>query len=188
MSKSFGYARVSSTDQDLMVQVEALKTAGVNDALIFAEKKSGTTTEGRAELERLLAILSDGDVLCVTRIDRLARSMHDFSRITHDLKKRGVGVRVLLQGIDTSVSGPVGELTMNLLASFAEFETAIRRERQMEGIARAKRRGVYKGGKRKVDPGDVRRLEADGLGASAIARQLGCGRATVYRALAASTS
>lgn len=113
--------------------------------------------------------------------------MHDFSRIAHDLKKRGVGVRVLLQGIDTSASGPVGELTMNLLASFAEFETAIRRERQMEGIARAKSRGVYKGGKRKVNPDDVLRLEADGLGASAIARQLGCGRATVYRALSATT-
>jgi DNA invertase Pin-like site-specific DNA recombinase len=155
----------------------------VPDALIFAEKASGATTEGRDELTRLLAMMRKGDVLHVVRIDRLARSMHDFSRIAHDLKKRGIGLKVIQQGIDTTTGGTVGALTMNLLAAFAQFETEIRRERQSEGIARAKAAGAYKGRKRTVTADEVRALRDLGLGPSAIARKLGCGRSTVYRAL-----
>jgi DNA invertase Pin-like site-specific DNA recombinase len=181
--KAFGYARVSTTDQDLSIQRQALLDAGVPEALIFAEKASGTTTDGRDELARLLAMLRAGDVLHVARIDRLARSMHDFARIAHDLKERGIGLRVVLQGIDTTIGGPVGALTMNLLAAFAQFETEIRRERQMEGIARAKAAGAYKGRKPSVSAESVRELHNMGLGPSAIARKLGCGRTTVYRLL-----
>lgn len=183
--KLFGYARVSSTDQDPAIQIDELAKAGVERALIFSETASGTRADNRQELNRLIALLREGDVLCVTRIDRLARSMHDFSRITHDLKARGIGVKVILQGIDTSVGGPIGELTMNLLASFAQFETQLRRERQMEGISRARKEGVYHGGKKRIDDAKVRELHASGMGPAAIAKQLGCHRQSVYRALEA---
>jgi len=179
--KAFGYARVSTADQDLSIQRQALLDAGVPEALIFSEKASGTSTDGRDELARLLAMLRAGDVLHVARIDRLARSMHDFARIAHDLKKRGVGLKVTQQGIDTTMGGPVGALTMNLLAAFAQFETEIRRERQMEGIAKAKAAGAYKGRKPSVSAEQVRELLGKGLGPSQIARKLNCGRTTVYR-------
>lgn len=180
----YGYARVSTADQDLTVQREALLAAGVPDALIHAEKASGTTTDGRDELARLMVHLRPGDVLHVTRIDRLARSMHDFARIAHDLKSRGIGLKVILQGIDTTQGGPVGALTMNLLAAFAQFETEIRRERQMEGIAKAKGAGKYKGRKPlAVAPDEVKSLREFGLGPSAIARKLKISRASVYRLL-----
>ncbi len=181
--KSFGYARVSTSDQDLSIQRQALLEAGVPEALIFSEKASGTSTDGRDELIRVLSMVRAGDVLHVTRIDRLARSMHDFARIAHDLKKQGVGLRVTQQGIDTTVGGPVGALTMNLLAAFAQFETEIRRERQLEGIAKAKAAGAYKGRKPSVSVDQVRDLQRTGLGPSEIARKLKCGRTTVYRLL-----
>ena len=109
--RPYGYARVSTADQDLTLQREALLAAGVPDALIHAETASGTTTDGRDELARLMVHLRPGDVLHVTRIDRLARSMHDFARIAHDLKSRGIGLKVIQQGIDTTQGGPVGALT-----------------------------------------------------------------------------
>ena len=141
MSKTFGYARVSTTDQDLTIQHEALVRAGVPAALIFSEKASGTKTKSRPELARVLAIVGNGDVLIVTRIDRLARSMKDFVTVLSDLKARGVGFRCTEQAIDTS--GAAGELTMNILAAAAQFETQLRRERQMEGIVKAKAEGKY---------------------------------------------
>ena len=184
--RPYGYARVSTADQDLTVQRAALLAAGVPDALIFAEKASGTTTDGRDELALLMVHLRPGDVLHVTRIDRLARSMHDFARIAHDLKSRGIGLKVIQQGIDTTQGGPVGALTMNLLAAFAQFETEIRRERQMEGIAKAKGAGKYKGRKPlPITPDEVKGLRDFGLGPSAIARKLNISRASVYRLLEA---
>jgi DNA invertase Pin-like site-specific DNA recombinase len=191
MGRKWGYARVSSTDQDLSVQEADLKAAGVD--LIFAEKKSGTTTEGREELEKLLKIAGKGDAIYVTRIDRLARSMQDFANMAADLKARGVGLVVIKQNIDTrepeegadAVTKATRELTMNLLAAFAQFETALRRERQMEGIAKAKLEGVYKGREPKIDPAKVKELHEGGMGPAAIAKQLRIARCSVYRALAA---
>src|SRR5262245_3355529 len=185
MGRKWGYCRVSTEDQDLSVQLADLKEAGVSEPLIFAEKKSGTTTEGREELQRLLAIVAEGDVVHVTRIDRLARSMTDFVKIATDLKARGVGLKVTKQGIDTTADGIVGELTMNLLASFAQFETALRRERQLEGIARARADGIYKCRQPKIEPTKVKDLHAGGMGPAAIAKQLGIARCSVYRALQA---
>ena len=182
--RPYGYARVSTADQALTVQRAALLAAGVPESLIFAETASGTTTEGRDELARLMVHLRPGDVLHVTRIDRLARSMHDFARLAHDLKSQGVGLRVIQQGIDTTQGGPVGALTMNLLAAFAQFETEIRRERQMEGIAKAKGAGKYRGRKPlPITPEEVKELRDFGLGPSAIAHKLRISRASVYRLL-----
>jgi DNA invertase Pin-like site-specific DNA recombinase len=173
-----GYARVSSTGQSLDVQLEQLRSAGCEE--VFQEKKSGTTTVGRDRLDEALRFVRKGDVFVVTRLDRLARSMIDLRKIVDSLTAKGVGLRVLQQGaIDTTRSE--GRLLLNILASFAEFETDIRKERQADGIAKAKAEGKYKGRPASIDPSAITLLEAQGLGASAIAKKLGIGRASVYR-------
>lgn len=180
-----GYARVSSIGQSLDIQREQLLAAGCER--VFEEKMSGTTTEGRERLDEALRYVRDGDVLMVCRLDRLARSMIDLRKIVDDLSAKGVGFRALQQGaIDTTRSD--GRLLLNILGSFAEFETDIRRERQADGIAKAKLKGVYKGRPKSVDPFEIAALRAEGVGPTEIARRLGIGRASVYRALSPSSS
>ncbi|WP_439399833.1 recombinase family protein [Bradyrhizobium sp. PMVTL-01] len=174
-----GYARVSTTDQHLDVQENTLRAAGCD--LIRSEKRSGTTTVGREELGTVLDFLRAGDVLMVTRIDRLARSIGDLQDIVRTVKARGASLRATEQPIDTSTAA--GKCFLDMLGVFAEFETNLRRERQLEGIADAKARGVYKGRKPSVDVAKVKAMHAEGNGASAIAKALGIGRASVYRAL-----
>lgn len=175
----FGYARVSTADQDLTVQEDALKAAGCET--IRAEKVSGTTTKGRTELAVLREFMRKGDTLVVTRIDRLARSIGDLQDIVWSLKEQGVALRATEQPIDTSTAA--GKAFLDMLGVFAEFETNLRRERQLEGIAQAKVRGVYKGRKPSVDVAKVRELQAAGIGPTAIAEKLQIGRASVYRVL-----
>ena len=175
----YGYARVSSSGQDLTIQVEALTKAGCET--IRQEKVSGTSTEGRDELNTLLDFLRDGDELVVTRVDRLARSIRDLQNIVYDLDKKGVVLSATEQPIQTNTSA--GKCFLDMLGVFSEFETNLRKERQMEGIAKAKERGVYKGRKPSVDVEQVKALKESGLGASAIAKEMGIGRASVYRAL-----
>lgn len=177
----FGYARVSTTDQDLDIQIAALRAAGCQT--IRSEKKSGTARTARTELQVLLDFLREGDTLVVTRIDRLARSMKDLQDIVHELKGRGVALKATEQPIDTGTAA--GKAFLDMLGVFAEFETNLRRERQAEGIAAAKARGVYKGGKPRIDPEAVRRLAAEGMRPAHIARALGISRGTVYRFLPA---
>lgn len=181
MSKRYGYARVSTIDQDLGLQHEALKSAGCD--VIRSEKRSGTSRQGRTELETLLDFLRQGDTLVVTRIDRLARSVKDLQDIVHALRERGVALKAVEQPVDTST--PAGKAFLDMLGVFAEFETALRKERQLEGIAKAKAAGVYRGRRPKLDPAEVRRLRDEGLKPTEIARQLKCGRASVYRLLEA---
>ena len=175
----YGYARVSSSGQDLTIQVEALSKAGCET--IRQEKVSGTSTQGRNELNTLLDFLRDGDELVVTRVDRLARSIRDLQNIVYDLDKKGVVLSATEQPIQTNTSA--GKCFLDMLGVFSEFETNLRKERQMEGIAKAKERGVYKGRKPSVDVEQVKALKESGLGASAIAKEMGIGRASVYRAL-----
>jgi DNA invertase Pin-like site-specific DNA recombinase len=152
--------------------------------VIRAEKKSGTRRNGRTELQVLLDFVQPGDTLVITRIDRLARSLKDLQDIVHELKGRGVALRATEQPVDTGTAA--GKAFLDMLGVFAEFETNLRRERQLEGIAQAKARGVYRGRKPSIDMAEIRRLrDQDGLGATAIARRLGIGRASVYRALGA---
>src|SRR5882672_12587244 len=174
-----GYARVSTTDQDLSIQQAALRAAGCD--VIRAEKRSGTMTSGREELRTVLEFLRKGDVLMVTRIDRLARSIGDLQDIVRTLKTKGASLKATEQPIDTSTAA--GKCFLDMLGVFAEFETNLRRERQMEGIAKAKAAGVYKGRKPSIDVGAVRRLREEGLGPAAIAKRLKIGRASVYRVL-----
>jgi len=175
----YGYARVSTTDQDLTVQVEALEKAGCET--IRKEKVSGTSVSGRNELQTLLEFLRKGDELIVTRVDRLARSMRDLQNIVHDLDQRGIVLRATEQPIDTTTSA--GKCFLDMLGVFAEFETNLRKERQMEGIAKAKSKGVYKGRKKSVDEDAIKALRAEGLGATEIAQKLNISRQSVYRAL-----
>src|SRR5246127_763338 len=174
-----GYARVSTTDKNLELQGAALRAAGCN--MIRSEKRSGTTKDGRDELRIALDILRKGDVLMVTRIDRLARSIGDLQDIVRAVKAKGATLKATEQPIDTSTAA--GKCFLDMLGVFAEFETNLRKERQLEGIADAKARGVYRGRKASIDPAKVRQMKADGMGPSAIAKALRIGRASVYRAL-----
>lgn len=177
----YGYARASTLDQDVTLQEEALRRAGCD--IVRSEKASGTSRAGRSELALLLQFLHPGDTLMVTRVDRLARSIKDLQDIVHELRVRGVALKASEQPIDTATSA--GKAFLDMLGVFAEFETNLRRERQMEGIARAKAKGVYKGRKSSIDPTEVRRLRTEEkMGPTAIARRLGIGRASVYRVLA----
>jgi DNA invertase Pin-like site-specific DNA recombinase len=127
-----------TVDQDLSIQEAALRTAGCT--VIRAEKVTGTTTDGREELKTLLQFLREGDTLVVTRIDRLARSTRDLQNLVHELRERGIHLKATEQPIDTSTAA--GKCFFDMLAAFAEFETNLRRERQLEGIAKAKADGI----------------------------------------------
>jgi DNA invertase Pin-like site-specific DNA recombinase len=174
-----GYARVSTTDQDLSIQEAALRAAGCD--VIRAEKRSGTTTQGRDELRIILDFLHVGDVLMVTRIDRLARSIADLQDIVRQVRVRGASLKATEQPIDTGTAA--GKCFFDMLGVFAEFETNLRKERQLEGIAKAKANGVYKGRPASIDAARVREMKTQGLGPTAIAKALGIGRASVYRVL-----
>ena len=176
---TYGYARVSTNDQDLTIQLERLKAAGCE--IVRAEKMTGTKREGRKELDTLLSFIRPGDTLMVTRIDRLARSIGDLDAIVRELDGKGVALRTIDHAIDTS--NAAGKAFLQMMGVFAEFETNIRRERQMEGIQKAKAAGVYKGRPKTIDPAKIKELHSQGLGATEIAKALGVGRASVYRHL-----
>jgi len=172
-----GYARVSTTDQSLDIQIEALKAAGCEK--VFSDQLSGTTAD-RPQLQAALQFVREGDTLIVTRLDRFARSARDLHNMLADLSSKGVGFRCTQQsGIDTTTS--MGRLVLGILGNVAEFETALRSERQREGIEAARARGAYKGGKARIDPARVREMLSMGMGAAEVARQLGINRASVYR-------
>ena len=179
--KLIGYARVSTTDQDLTIQREALEEAGCH--VIREDKASGTKRDGRDGLRDVLEFLREGDTLVVLRLDRLGRSMRDLSNIAHEIESRGVALRVIEQAVDTSTSA--GKAFFGMLAVFAQFENDVRRERQLEGIKRAKAAGVYKGRPESIDGDEVRKLTAEGMGPTAIARALSISRPSVYKRLAA---
>jgi DNA invertase Pin-like site-specific DNA recombinase len=174
-----GYARVSTVDQDLSIQKAALRAAGCN--VIRAERRSGTTMAGRKQLRTALEFLHNGDVLMVTRIDRLARSIGDLQDIVRTVNAKGASLKATEQPIDTGTAA--GKAFLDMLAVFAEFETNLRKERQLEGIAKAKAEGRYKGRPISIDVAKVRELKAQGKGVTAIAREMKIARASVYRAL-----
>lgn len=175
-----GYGRVSSAGQSLNIQIDALNAAGCEK--LFLEKESGTTTDNRKALADALDFIREGDTFVCTRIDRLARSVADLEAIVAKVKAKGAFLKAVDQPIDTS--SPAGVAFLQMLGVFAQFETAIRKERQMEGIAKAKADGRYKGRKPTVDVSAVRVMKAEGVRPVDIATKLGIARASVYRALA----
>jgi DNA invertase Pin-like site-specific DNA recombinase len=128
--------------------------------VVREEKRSGTTRERRQELDTLLTFMRRGDTLMVTRIDRLARSIGDLQDIVRALKAKDIALKATEQPIDTSTAA--GKAFLDMLGVFAEFETNLRRERQMEGITAAKARGVYKGRKPSIDAVEIPQASGSG--------------------------
>ena len=175
----YGYARVSSVGQDLTIQLQKLNEVGCD--VIREEKVSGTSLKGRKEFETLMEFMREGDELVVTRIDRLARSIRDLQNIVYELKNKGVTLSATEQPIDTRTSA--GKAFLDMLGVFSEFETNLRKERQMEGVRKAQERGVYKGRGRTIDASQIFELKQNGYGATKISKQLGITRQSVYRLL-----
>lgn len=175
-----GYARTSTTDQNLDAQIKALTAAGCG--MIRTEQKSGASLVGRPELRTILDFIHPGETLVVTRIDRLARSLSDLQTIVQTLKAKGAHLAATEQPVDTSTA--TGKAFFDMLGVFAEFETNLRRERQAEGIAAAKIRGVYRGRRPKIDMAEIQTLLSQGENPTEIARKLGVSRGTVYKAKA----
>jgi len=175
-----GYARVSSIDQDLEIQTAKLKAEGCD--IIRSEKISGGSREGRVELETVIQFLRPGEELMVTRLDRLGRDTRDVLNLIHECEQRQAFVTVLDPHVSTR--GEMGHVVLTLLGMVAQMERRFIKERQREGIAKAKTEGRYQGGKRRVDREQVKALANNALGPSEIAQKLGCSRMQVYRILA----
>lgn len=179
MSTIFAYCRVSTLDQDPTMQVEAIK-AKYPDAVCREEKASAKSTNGRPVLELILDMIGQGDKLVIWKLDRLARNMRDLLNIVEELKEKGASLEIIDQAIDTSTAS--GMAFLQMLGVFAEFETNLRKERQVAGIQQAKREGKFKG-----KPADKERLAkiqellTAGRGATAIAKECGVSRSYVYK-------
>ncbi len=174
-----GYARVSTIDQDFEIQQQRLKSEGC--VIIRAEKVSGASRDGRTELATIIEFLREGDELMVTRLDRLGRDTRDVLNIIHECEERGAVVTVLDPHISTK--GEMGHMVLTVLGMVAQMERRFIRERQREGILRAKAAGIYKGGKARLDRDLIHRLHQEGRGPSAIAKAVDCSRMQVYRIL-----
>lgn len=178
-----GYARVSTTGQNLSVQLSKLKEFGCTDQHIFTDKHTGTTAN-RPKLQECLKYVRRGDTLVVTKMDRLARSTLHLHQIIHELNEKGVGFKVLDQSIDTTTKE--GRLLFTMLAAIAEFETELRHERQMDGIESAKNRGVKFGAKSKLTDEQViemRQKRSDGILIKDLMAEYKLSKASVYRLL-----
>ena len=174
-----GYARVSSVGQSLNVQQEKLRECNK----LFEEKRSGTT-DARPMLKECLNYVREGDVLVVSRIDRLARSTLHLCQIAETLRKKGVDLMVLDQNIDTSDA--TGRLLFNMLGAIGQFETEIRAERQMDGIKKAKDRGVQFGKRPALTSNQVsalREKRRQGTLIKDLMAHYGLSKATIYRYL-----
>lgn len=185
MSELIGYARVSSAGQSLSLQESALAAAGVAPEHLYSEKVSGRSRSKCDALEDMLSRgIRRGDTVCVTRLDRLARSTRDLLDIANTLEDKGVNLKVLEQPVDTTTAA--GKMFFTILGAFGEFEATIRAERQREGIAAAKAKGPdspFKGRPPSIDGARVKALRTKGLTPSAIAKKLGIARSSVYRYL-----
>lgn len=179
-----GYARVSTNDQDLALQVARLEAEGCK--VIRKEKVSGASRDGRTELATVLDFLRASDELVVTRLDRLGRDTRDVLNIVHECDKRGAFLTVLEPYVTTR--GDTGRIVITVLGMVAQMERTFLKARQREGIAKAKAEGVYKGGSQRIDATKVVELRVQGKGPSEIAREVGASRMQVHRILKASPS
>ena len=176
-----GYVRVSTFDQNPERQLD-----GVQVARMFTDKASGKDTQ-RPELERLLAFVREGDTVVVHSMDRLARNLDDLRRIVQGLTKRGVRIEFVKESLTfTGEDSPMANLMLSVMGAFAEFERALIRERQREGIALAKQRGAYRGRKKALSPERaaelLQRVKA-GEQKAKLAREFGISRETLYQYL-----
>ena len=178
-----GYARVSSVGQNLESQIRILEEYGCEK--IFQEKKSGRSMKERDQLQDMLTYVREGDEVVVFSIDRLARNLRDLQSIIQQLNNNGVTVRFLSERLvfTANTNDAFAKLQLQLMGAFAEFERNIIRKRQLEGIEKAKAKGVYANRGTTICRDRVKELKADGLSNSAIARTLEISRMSVYRVL-----
>ena len=178
----FGYARVSTSQQSLDLQIKTLKEAGVLEGRLFTDKVSGAQKD-RTGLNLLKVKVERGDVIVIKRLDRLGRDTADMVQLIKEFTHMGVTLRFLEDGISTE--GPMGEMVVTILSAVAQAERHRILERTNEGRleAKAKAKGIRFGRKPTVDRIQLDHLKASGLGATAIARQMNIGRSTVYKLL-----
>jgi DNA invertase Pin-like site-specific DNA recombinase len=186
MSQNFcmkiGYARVSTTDQNLQSQIDALTAAGCDD--VVPDEVSGATTN-RPKLDKLLARLGPGDVLVVVRLDRLGRSLPHLIDVVRTIEAQGAGLLSLSEAIDTTTAG--GRLIFHLMGALAQFERTLIIERTQAGLQAARKRGAKVGRPRALTTDQVKHanaLIASGEPPTSVARSLKVDRATLYRAMA----
>jgi DNA invertase Pin-like site-specific DNA recombinase len=181
----YGYARVSSNTQDYAAQIDALKAAGCDR--IFSEKASGKSINSRPEFTKLMRALLPGDTVVVSKLDRLARSSRDLHNILHELQERSCGF-VSLGDSWCDTTTDVGRLVLTIMGGISEFERSLIRQRCQDGIDRAKRKGTKFGRPSTLDMGQRRKIAERyraGETMAELAREYGCGEATIWRALKA---
>lgn len=176
----FGYARVSTSQQSLDIQIKALKEAGVKTSRIFTDKISGKHIN-REGLQLLRIKVEEGDVVLVKKLDRLGRDTSDMIQLIKDFDTAGIAIRFLDDGISTE--GTMGKMVVTILSAVAQAERHRILERTNEGRIEAKNKGVVFGRKQTVDREKLQILHKQGIGASAIAKQMSIGRSTVYKLL-----
>ncbi len=176
----FGYARVSTNQQSLDIQINALKAAGVKGNRIFTDKATGSHSQ-RDGLTLLRLKVEEGDVVLVKKLDRLGRDTADMIQLIKEFDGMGIYIRFLDDGISTE--GPMGKMIVTILSAVAQAERHRILERTNEGRIEAKSKGIKFGRKRTVDREKIVALHASGIGATAVARQAGIGRSTVYKLL-----
>jgi DNA invertase Pin-like site-specific DNA recombinase len=180
MMRLFGYARVSTSQQSLDIQVSTLKEAGVKASRIFTDKVSGSHMN-REGLQLLRVKVEEGDVILVKKLDRLGRDTADMIQLIKEFDNMGVAIRFLDDGISTE--GTMGKMVVTILSAVAQAERQRILERTNEGRMEAKAKGMKFGRKRTIDREKILALHEKGIGATDIARQLGIGRSTVYKLL-----
>jgi DNA invertase Pin-like site-specific DNA recombinase len=178
-----GYARTSTLDQTAGLEAQQRDLTNAGCEKVFVEQVSSVDVKAREKLAEALEFIRDGDTIVVTKLDRMARSVAHLLEILEAIEAKGASLRILDMAIDTST--PNGRLMLNILGSVAQFEREIMLERQREGIAKAKAEGKYKGRAptARAKASEVLAMHAEGVGASAIAKELNIGRASVYRIL-----
>ncbi|EIY6347129.1 recombinase family protein, partial [Salmonella enterica] len=176
----FGYARVSTSQQSLDIQVKALKEAGVKANRIFTDKVSGSSTD-REGLGLLRMKVEEGDVILVKKLDRLGRDTADMIQLIKEFDAQGVAIRFLDDGISTD--GEMGKMVVTILSAVAQAERRRILERTNEGRSEARLKGIQFGRKRTIDREQIKKLHVQGLGATKIAKQMNIARSTVYSIL-----
>ena len=181
--KIYAYCRVSTLDQNPIMQKDAILKK-YPDAKVIEEKKSGTSIQGREQLMTLLNIIDHGEKVVIWKLDRLARNMKDLLNIVDQISSKGACLEILDQNIDTSTAS--GKAFLQMLGVFAEFETNLRKERQLAGIAKAKAEGRYKGRKPALSETqilDIKQKKDQGFNPTQLSKEYGVSRATIYNVL-----
>ncbi len=179
----FGYARVSTSQQSLDTQIKRLKEEGVKVSRIFTDKATGSKLD-RKGLELLRVKVEEGDVVIVTKLDRLGRDTADMIKLIKEFDSMGVAVKFLSDGISTE--GSMGKMVVTILSAVAQAERERILERTNEGRIEAKAKGVVFGRKRTINRDKIRELKKSGKGASEISKIMNIGRSTVYKLLSGS--